>query len=158
MSKSLLYIYAWLMALFFGAVLSETVLLYPNIFYKVPESLPAAMNFLQVTGPGDFFPKIGGFIMLTAIVTIIYNFRNKAAVKYLLAAFIIMLLFEFLLSVFYFWPRNTIMFHEGAAQHSAEELQRVANEFQLAHWIRLSASAISSCMAFIALYQSNKHV
>lgn len=154
MSKSFLYIYCWLMAMFFGAVLSETVMLYPNIFYNVPDSLPAAMNFLKKMGPGKFFPWLGSGILLIGILTILFNWKTKNVSKYLLLSFVLMLLFEFLFSYFYFWPRNKIMFVEGASKHSAEELIRVANEFQLGHWIRLSVSCLTSCFAFMALHQS----
>jgi hypothetical protein len=151
-----LYIYAWAMAMFFGAILSETVLLYPNIFYDVPDSLTQAISFMKVIGPGDFLPKLGGAIMLFAIFTIVVNLRNRSALKYILASFILMGLFEFLFSVLYFWPRNKIMFTEGIARHSGVELKRVAIEFQLGHVLRLSFSCITSCLACVGLYKSNK--
>lgn len=154
MKNILLYVYAWSMAMFFGAVLSETVILYPNIFHDVPASLETAMKFLTVIGPGQFFPRLGGGIMLVAIITIASNLKNKPAIYYLLLSFVLMALLEFLFSVFYFWPRNKIMFTEGTAMHSAETLKTVAAEFQAGHIVRLSCSFITSCLAFIGLYQT----
>jgi hypothetical protein len=145
------------MTLLLGAVFSETVLLYPNIFHDVPDSLETSMEFMQLIGPGDFFPKLGSIILALALITVIFHQRNKPAFWYLLSAFLLMAAFEFLLSVFYFWPRNTIMFEEGQRVHTDEYLRTVARQFQMGHWIRLAACLIASVLAFVGLYQSNKH-
>jgi hypothetical protein len=158
MKEISLYIYAWALAMFSGAILSETVILYPNIFSNVPDSLTEAISFMKVIGPGNFFPKLGGAIMLLAIVTIVVNLKDRTALKYILASFILMGLFEFLFSMLYFWPRNKIMFTEGTALHSTAELKRVAAEFQLGHVLRLSSSCIASCLAFVGVYKASNGV
>jgi hypothetical protein len=155
--RILINAHAWAMTLLFGAVLSETVLLYPNIFHDVPESLDMSIKFMKVLGPGDFFPKLGSIILALAFITMIVHRRNKPAFWYLLSAFLLVAVFEFLLSVFYFWPRNTILFEEGASMHSVEYLKVVARQFQMGHLLRLAASLIASMLAFAGLYQSNKH-
>jgi hypothetical protein len=96
MKESSLYICALAMAMLFAAILSETVKLYPNIFYNVAASLAATMNFMKVIGPGHFFPKLAAVTMLVAVFTIIANLKNRTALKYVLASFILMALFEFL--------------------------------------------------------------
>jgi hypothetical protein len=151
-----LYVYAWTTAMFFGAIFSETVLLYPNVFYNVPDSLNEAVDFMKVIGPGDFFPKLGGAILLFAIFTIVINRKNRVVLNYILASFLIMGLFEFLFSMLYFWPRNKIMFTEGIEMHEAAELKKVATEFQLGHFVRISMSCMASCLAFVGLYKTNK--
>lgn len=153
MRRTILYIYTWAMAMFFGSILSETVLLYPNIFRDVPASLSVSMDFMKVLGPGHFFPKVGGAILVLTMITIILHIKEKAVLKYLVLSFVLMIVFEFLFSILYFWPRNNIMFVEGLAKHSAEELQKAANEFQMGHWIRLSVSFINSCIAMAALHR-----
>jgi hypothetical protein len=155
--RILIYAYVWATTLLFGAVLSETILLYPNIFYNVPDSLQASLEFMQVIGPGDFFPKLGSMILALGLITLIVNRRNKPAFWYLLPAFLLIVFFEFLLSVFYFWPRNIIMFEEGSSIHSPELLMTVARQFQTGHWVRLGAGLAGSALAFIGLYQANKH-
>lgn len=53
-----------------------------------------------------------------------------------------------LFSMLFFWPRNTIMFIEGTAVHSAAFLQQTAQEFQPLHWARLVFSAVESILIF----------
>ncbi|MFC4126900.1 hypothetical protein [Nocardia rhizosphaerae] len=63
---------------------------------------------------------------------------------------------EFLFSVLYFWPRNEILFTEGAAVHSAEVLRRTATEFENAHRGRLAMSAVTTvaaCLGFLGAYR-----
>jgi len=151
----LLYLYAWLLALFWGAILSETIMLYPNIFYNVPDSLPAAMMFLKKVGPGDFFPKLGGVVLLVSITTILVNFSNKFVFKRLLLSFILLFVFEFLFSIFYFWPRNQIMFSEGSIIHSKDILSKTAHEFLIGHFVRLLIALITSLLVLKTLYDIN---
>jgi hypothetical protein len=150
------YVQAWAVTLLFGAILSETVLLYPNIFYDVPASLERSMTFMQATGPGDFFPKLGTAVLLVSIISLILCRRHKPAVWYLLASVLVMVVFEFLLSVFYFWPRNLILFKEGSAIHNPDHLRTVASQFQTGHWLRLGASFIASLLACQGLYHISK--
>ena len=56
----------------------------------------------------------------------------------------------------FFWPRNTIMFTEGAAVHTVAFLQQTAQEFELGHWIRFAlgaAAAATSFMGFLKFYR-----
>jgi membrane-anchored glycerophosphoryl diester phosphodiesterase (GDPDase) len=89
------------------------------------------------------------------IITILAKVKNKPAVNYLIACFILMLLFEFLISVYYLWPRNMIMFVEGIEKYSVEEMKRVVKEFHIGYWVGLFVACITSCLAFIGQYQSN---
>jgi uncharacterized membrane protein len=68
---------------------------------------------------------------------------------WLLGSLIIILVGEFLFSAVFFWPRNTIMFEEGTAIHSAAYLQQIAQEFQIGHWLRVALSAAASALAFV---------
>lgn len=154
MEELTLNIYAWLMAVFFGAVLSETTILYPNIFYNVPDSLQEGMNFLKVIGPHQFFMTLGTILITFAIITNVVNRKNRQSRKYLVSSLALLILFEFLFSVIYFWPRNQVMFVEGAAFHSEDELRRVAVEFQRGHFIRLAAALAASVLAFLAAYRT----
>ncbi|WP_346277172.1 hypothetical protein [Pseudonocardia sp.] len=51
--------FVWVAMVTFGAVLVETLLIYPNVFPDVPGSLDGAMAFFTVTGPADVFPPLG---------------------------------------------------------------------------------------------------
>jgi hypothetical protein len=48
--------HTWVLMIFFGALVFDTLIVYPNTFHDVPHSLERAMAFATVRGPGDFFP------------------------------------------------------------------------------------------------------
>ena len=52
-------------------------------------------------------------------------------------------------SMIFFWPRNTILFVEGASVHSVDVLRQTAREFQLWHWSRLAFNAASAVFVFV---------
>ncbi|SFP86712.1 hypothetical protein SAMN05421810_103662 [Amycolatopsis arida] len=137
----------WAALLLLGSLLTETVLLYPNIFHDVPRSLRTTTDFLAVTNPGDVFPVIGTATLLTGVLAVVLGWRTRAARYRFLGGVASVALGDFLLSMLYMWERNEIMF-EGTAVHSAAYLQQVATEFQTAHWFRLCAAALAAVLAF----------
>ena len=59
--------HAWVLMIFFGALVFDTLIVYPNTFHDVPRSLERAMAFATVRGPGDFFPPLGFASWITGI-------------------------------------------------------------------------------------------
>jgi hypothetical protein len=113
--------YTWVMMVLLGSILFDTLVLYPNIFHEVPRSLETAMEFMAVSGPGDFFPPLGMISWLTGIGSLVLNWRVKSA-RYWILGSLIMIVCQGLISIAFFWPRNTIMFTEGTAVHTASYL------------------------------------
>ena len=146
---ALVLAYLWVLMILLGAILFETLILYPNIFHDVPGSLETALAFMVVRGPHDFFPLVGNLAMLTGIGSLVLGWRVKSARYWILGSVIIIFVGEFLFSVVYFWPRNTIMFEEGTAVHSVAYLQQAAQEFQTGHWLRVATSAVASALSFM---------
>lgn len=140
--------YAWMLVFFFGALISKTFTYYPNVFYDVPRSLDIASGFAVRVGPGDFFPPIGLLTMFLAITSLILVWP-WAVVRYLILVSLLMFIGEFLFSVLFFWPRNTIMFVEGTDVHSASYLKQTARQFVVGHWLRVIISAIVSVVGFV---------
>ena len=140
--------YLWVMIILLGSILFDTLVLYPNIFHDVPPSLETATEFMAVSGPGDFFPPLGILSWLTGIGSLVLNWRVKSA-RYWILASLIMIVCQGLISMVFFWPRNTIMFAEGTAVHSAALLQQTAQEFQTGHWVRVAFNAAASALAFV---------
>ena len=69
-----------------------------------------------------------------------------------------MIVCEGLASMLYFWPRNEIMFLEGAEVHSAEYLEQVAREFETWHWrSRLGFSALAAASIFVGFLRVYRH-
>lgn len=76
-----------------------------------------------MTGPADFFPPMGAVTVLSALTTLVLLWRTVAR-WWVGASLVSLVLGEFLFSVLFFWPRNDIMFEEGAAEHSLDFLRQ----------------------------------
>ncbi|MFC4373613.1 DUF1772 domain-containing protein [Nocardia halotolerans] len=149
-------VYAWIATVAFSAIAVETIIIYPNVFHDVPASLTQTSAFFEVSGPADFFRPLGAATIVAALASTVLVWRVRAARWWVLASLLTLVFGEFLFSVLYFWPRNQIMFDEGAAVHSTEALRRAATEFETAHWGRLAMSAITAlaaCVGFLRLYR-----
>ncbi|MCO1582701.1 DUF1772 domain-containing protein [Crossiella sp. SN42] len=143
--------YVWIAMIAFGGVLVETVLLYPNIFRDPPASLSESMGFFQVVGPGDVFRPLGMATVAAAVLAAITLWRRPRARWWILASLLVLALGEGLFSVLYLHPRNTIMFTEGLAVHSAEFLRQTAAEFVFGHYFRIAATALTAALAFTGM-------
>jgi hypothetical protein len=148
--------YLWVLMILLGAILFDTLVLYPDIFHDVPRSLETAMEFMVVKGPGDFFPTLGLLSWLTGIGALILSWRVKSARYWILGSLIVMLC-QGLVSMTFFWPRNTIMFEEGIAAHSVAYLQQTAQEFQTGHWLRVASNAAASALSFVGFLKFYRH-
>jgi len=142
--------YQWVLMIFLGAITFETLILYPNIFRDAPASLDKAVEFMKI-GPADFFPPVGMAMLLTGAASVVLTWRNRSVRYWLLTSVLIILFGEFLFSAVFFWPRNTIMFIEGPAVHSADVLRRTAQEFEALHWVRLGLCLPASAFSFVGL-------
>jgi hypothetical protein len=145
------------MMVLFGAIVLETFMVYPNVFADPPESLELAMDFLSVRGPNDFFPPLGFLSWVFGAASLVLCWRVKAARWWILFS-LAMIVCEGLASMLYFWPRNEIMFVEGAEVHSAEYLEQVAREFETWHWrSRLGFNALAAASIFVGFLRFYGH-
>ena len=148
--------YLWVMMILLGAIVLETFMVYPNIFYDPPRSLETTMEFMAVTSPGDFFPPLGFLSWLTGIGALVLAWPVKS-VRYWVLFSLLMIVCEGLFSMALFWPRNTIMFTEGTEVHSAAYIKQVAQEFQTLHWSRLAFKAAASASIFVGFLKLYRH-
>src|SRR5919112_150969 len=110
---------------------------------------PVGQHLVRYVGPvSQYFPPLGILSWLTGIGSLVLNWRVKSA-RYWILASLIMIVCQGLISMVFFWPRNTIMFAEGTAVHSAALLQQTAQEFQTGHWVRVAFNAAASALAFV---------
>lgn len=140
-------VYLWTMMIMLGAVALQTFMIYPNIFVDPPRSLELAMEFMSVRTPADVFPPLGFLSWVAGAGTLILAWRVEPARKWI-ALSLLLIVADGLVSMLFAWPRNTIMFTEGAAVHSAEALRQTAWEFQTLHWLRLALNAASAAFIF----------
>jgi len=143
----------WTAMLSFGGVAAETVILYPNIFDDAPASLERARDFLVVSGPSDYYPPLGAATVLAGLAATVLTWRDPRSRWWVAVAFAVFVLCEFVFSALFFWPRNEILFVDPLGAHTPEELRRVAAEFVAGHWVRLVGGAVTSALAFVALWR-----
>lgn len=149
--------YLWVMMVLFGAIVLETLMIYPNVFADPPESLELAMDFLSVSGPSDFFPPLGFATWVFGAGALVLSWPVKAS-RWWIAFSLLMIVCEGVASMLYFWPRNEVMFVEGAGVHSAEYLEQVAHEFETWHWrSRMGFNALAAIGAFVGFLRLYRH-
>ena len=93
--------YLWVVMILLGAVKLETLIVYPDIFHNVPGSLQTAMDFMAVRGPSDFFPPVGMLALITGVASVVLSWRVESVRYWLLASVVLIIVGEFLLSVFF---------------------------------------------------------
>jgi hypothetical protein len=153
---AVLIAYLWVMMILLGSIILETFMIYPNIFHNPPESFAVALAFMSVRAPNDFFPPLGFLSWVTGVGALIVGWRLKSA-RYWILGSLLMIVCEGLFSMAFFWPRNTIMFIEGSAVHSADFLRQTAQEFQTLHWSRLAFNAVGSALIFTGFLRFYRH-
>lgn len=141
-------VYLWVMMILLGALMLETFMIYPNIFRNAPESLAFASEFFSEASPATFFRPLGMLTWAVGIAAValswpVGNVRRWVALSLLCIAA------DGAASMLFFWPRNTIMFIEGAAVHSPDVLRQTAQQFEQLHWLRVAFNAASAVFAFI---------
>jgi hypothetical protein len=141
---------AWAAMLYFGGILDETFVLYPNIFHDPPDSLVLAREFMVAGDPSDFFPPLGLATILGGAVASVLCWRHPAIRWLPIAAVVTFVCCEFLFSAAFFWPRNTIMFVDPVGSHPAELLRTVAAEFEVGHWVRVVGGGVAATLLFAA--------
>ncbi len=151
-----LLIYLWVMMILFGSIVLETFMIYPNIFRDPPASFAVALDFMSVRAPNDFFPPLGFASWVSGAAALILGWRVKSA-RYWILGSLLMIVGEGVASMTLFWPRNTIMFIEGPAVHSAEFLRQTAREFETLHWLRVAFNAIGSALIFTGFLKFYRH-
>jgi hypothetical protein len=130
----------------FGAIAGETVMLYPNIFRDPPDSLLQAREFMVAGSPSDFFPPLGLTVIATGAAAVLLTWRRRDVRWWMVGAAVVYLCCELLFSVWFFWPRNEIMFVDPVGTHSAEYLSQVAAEFEAGHWVRVVGGGASAAL------------
>jgi hypothetical protein len=148
--------YLWMMMILLGAIVLETFMVYPNIFVDPPASLERGLEFMQVRAPNDFFPPLGFASWVTGAASVVLAWRVPAA-RIWVAFSLLMVFCEGVFSMVFHWPRNEVLFVEGAAVHSDAYLRQVAAEFQALHWSRLVFNALSAVAIFVGFLKLYRH-
>ena len=148
-------VYSFCATTFFGALLFDLVVLYPNVFANIPASLELTSEYLTVANPGTLFPRVGQATLLSGIIAVAFNWRVSKARNILLFSLAILFGGTYLITELFFNGRNEILFLEGVAQHSVGELQAVSREFLLVNWVRVAVVFVAPWLAQAALLISH---
>jgi hypothetical protein len=141
-------VYLWVMMILLGAIMLETLMVYPNIFRNAPESLAYASGFFSEASPATFFRPLGMLSWAVGIAAVGLSWP-VGNVRRWLALSLLCIVADGAASMFFFWPRNTMMFIEGTAVHSPEVLRQTAEQFEQLHWLRVAFNAASAVFAFV---------
>lgn len=141
-------VYLWVMMILLGAIVLETFMVYPNIFRNAPESLAYASEFFSEASPATFFRPLGMLSWAVGTAAVIVNWPVGNIRRWMVLS-MLCIVADGVASMLFFWPRNTIMFVEGSAMHSAEVLRQTAEQFEQLHWLRVAFNAASAVFAFV---------
>jgi hypothetical protein len=141
-------VYLWVMMIMLGAIVLETFMIYPNIFRNAPESLAYASGFFTEASPATFFRPLGMLTWGIGIAAVILSWPLSDVRRWVVLS-LLCIVADGVASMLFFWPRNTVMFTEGLAVHSAEVLRQTAEQFEQLHWLRVAFNAASAVFAFI---------
>ncbi|SFL36089.1 hypothetical protein SAMN04487943_101158 [Gracilibacillus orientalis] len=147
----------WIQWIMLGSILLDTFMVYPNIFYNIPESLEVSMEFMAVASPHTYFPPLGMASISTGILAVILSWKVKPA-RYWILLSMLMIVLEGATSMIFEWPRNEIMFMEGTAVHSIDFLIQTAREFLIVHGFRVAYNIIGSIFMFVGFIKYYKHL
>lgn len=147
----------WIQWIMLGSILLNTFMVYPNIFHNVPATLESSMEWMEVASPHTYFPPLGLLSILTGVLAAILAWKVKPARKWVLLSLLAIIL-EGAASILFEWPRNEIMFIEGADVHSVEFLKQTVKEFKMVHWFRVACNIFGSLFIFIGFIKYDRFI
>ncbi|WP_082232033.1 hypothetical protein [Halobacillus massiliensis] len=145
----------WIQLIMLGSILLQTFMVYPNIFYNIPHSFEVGMEFMKVAAPNTYFPPLGFLSIVTGAVAALLVWRHKSTRWWVIAS-MLMIMLEGSASILFEWPRNEIMFIEGADVHSAAFLKQTAREFLIVHGFRVLCNMAGSLFIFIGFMKFDR--
>ena len=148
--------YLCTMLILLGSLLLETFMVYPNIFTDAPQRFGVSLEFMSVTGPAQYFRPFGMAAFAFGLVGMVVVWPWRTARWWAVGSAAAIAL-EGIDSALFFWPRNQILFVEGASVHSVEVLRQASAEFLAWHWSRVllnAAGAAFILVAFLRFYRS----
>ncbi|WP_378739556.1 hypothetical protein [Nocardia brasiliensis] len=141
--------YAVVACFAFATTAAETVLLYPNIFRDIPESLELTERFMSVVAVGDIMRPLGAVLTLCALIAAVAAVRYRVGLRWLGLSLASLVSGQFLLSILYQWPRASILF-DDRDKHNVAEIERAATEFLIGQGFRIAAAALTALCAVAA--------
>ncbi|MBF6327110.1 hypothetical protein [Nocardia transvalensis] len=133
----------------FAVAVGETLLLYPNIFREIPDSLAMTEQFMSVVAVGDVLRPLGALLTVCGLAAVAVALWSRRSRGWTLAAFTSLLSGQMLLSILYLWPRATVLFDERGS-HTVDEIRRAATEFQAGQVFRLIFAGLTALFAVLA--------
>ncbi|MEV0252356.1 hypothetical protein AB0H76_37610 [Nocardia sp. NPDC050712] len=146
---TVLSVYSVVAAFAFATTAAETMLLYPNIFRDIPESLAQTEDFMSVVAVGDVMRPMGMVLTLCALAALGAALYFRRARGWVAASLVSLISGQFLLSILYQWPRASILF-DDRDQHTLGEIESAATEFLIGQGFRIAAALATAVFAVAA--------
>ena len=126
-------LYAWMISIFFGAILLDVV--YSRIASSTLNSSETAALFSEAA---DFLLFIGTLTILAAVGAIGSSWSLGSARNFFIASILVVIAIEFLTPILFSSLIQRIQINLG---------------LNVGSWVRLTASALSSILAFVGLWR-----
>lgn len=149
--KWLLFIYAFVLGIYLGGAIFETVVIMPMWTASAAAARYFNQNPLSVFNTGNFFFVVAPLSTLLSIVTLIAGWRAPRPVRFWLRLAIIPFLIVFLATAFYFVPEQVAIKGETAQNLSDAELTARAHRWVSLNWIRFGLAFPTWVMTLHAL-------
>lgn len=136
--KWLLFIYAFVLGIYLGGAIFETVVIMPMWSASADAARYFNQNPLSAFNTGNFFFIVAPLSTLLSIVTLIAGWRTPRPVRFWLRLAIIPFLIIFLATAFYFVPEQVAIKGAAAQSLSDAELTARASRWVMLNWIRFA--------------------
>ena len=138
-----------------GGGLYDTLVNGPNFRVGIPASLEHFRLFMSVANPGSFFRLVAPVTQISILLSLILNWKHQSNRKWWLLAALILVASGDIITFTYHYPRNAILFREPL-NTAPETLQKAANEWVLANYVRLALVAGAMVCAIKALLANER--
>ncbi len=121
----------------------------------IPTSIQTARNYYARVDPRRFYLVVGPPTVLLGILTTIVFWRDALALRLLFGASAACYVAIVLLTIFYFVPRDLILFRMPLQEH-VSEIRAAADQWSLMNWVRtlLGCAGVFCSMRALDLYYS----
>jgi len=103
---------------------------------NIPQSIMTARDYYKHVDPRRFFALIAPINQILISLCIILFWKQSILLRYYFSASFVIYVLILFLTIFYFVPRDIILFSSDGNQSSPEKLTEVLKQWQTMNWVR----------------------
>lgn len=129
----------------FASIIVASGLLLTNVYTSmvdaaswgsdIPNSIAAAREYYKVVNPGNFFRIFSPLNQVLGLIVLILFWKTTPAIRWSVAAALVLYVLADVLTFAFFYPRNDIMF-STAALTDVDTLRKAWSEWNSMNWVR----------------------